>query len=464
MGPDGSLLLGSTLGLFVVRIHPMLFTSFLHGQHEDSSSGRASNSCRGLAVYDNYLYVNDLEDIYPFPLNNPGQAELLFTNRLKLFPMLVQDSVILTGREVSPNRIDPETREVTRLEDTLVGNRTAFWSLCVRDKYLYLGAQGHLQALEYPALLNGMRKEICVDSTSLRIIYQVAPLDGDREFVVTSAGLFVFSTDRCRLQQVSFFTKENTPLRVFNFVQIDPDPDGSWWVATLDAGLIHFTLEDSVAHIRRILDKREGIITNTTYASFADDHGYRWISTDQGLIRLRVKDWTYEHYTMDDGLIQNEFNRISYTRDAQGNMYFGGLKGVTAFNPGDFRPISDAIPLRVLDFQQYSGWQDTILDRKEELLSTHRIVMHPSDRFIRLKVGLLDFFKTGEQRYSYRIEGIHDTWQRLDGNLLTINVLPYGKYSLIVRGRTASGVLLPTPCALILSSCIRSICVGGSSW
>ncbi len=47
------------------------------------------------------------------------------------------------------------------------------------------------------------------------------------------------------------------------------------------------------------------------------------------------------NYTAMDGLQSNEFNGRSYFKSKDGEMFFGGINGVTAFYPNDVLKLSD---------------------------------------------------------------------------------------------------------------------------
>jgi hypothetical protein len=41
-------------------------------------------------------------------------------------------------------------------------------------------------------------------------------------------------------------------------------------------------------------------------------------------------------YYEEQGIAHNEFNRLSYYQHTDGRIFFGGLNGITAFDPQDF--------------------------------------------------------------------------------------------------------------------------------
>ena len=60
---------------------------------------------------------------------------------------------------------------------------------------------------------------------------------------------------------------------------------------------------------------------------------------------------------MQDGLSDNEFNRSSCFNDHNGILYFGGMNGLTSFNPADFakEPAQQNVSFILTGFQRYDG-------------------------------------------------------------------------------------------------------------
>ncbi|MCB9348835.1 MAG: hypothetical protein H6573_15205 [Lewinellaceae bacterium] len=77
-------------------------------------------------------------------------------------------------------------------------------------------------------------------------------------------------------------------------------------------------------------------------------------------------------------------------------------------------------------------------DKTELLQQTDAITIRPSDKFLELHFTLLDYDDSKQHRYSYQIEGYSDNWRIINENFLRITKLPYGNYTLRVRGNNTS--------------------------
>ncbi|MEM9824816.1 MAG: ATP-binding protein, partial [Bacteroidota bacterium] len=131
--------------------------------------------------------------------------------------------------------------------------------------------------------------------------------------------------------------------------------------------------------------------------------------------------------------------RISYHQASDGQIFFGSLEGVFGFYPDDIIKSDPYVkPILVTNFLVYNQDQE-ITDLTAVLQATGKIVLEPSDQLFRLNIAMIDFFNTPKIRYAYKIEGLFENFQKIEGNTIEIGGLPYGSYQLSIRGRGADG-------------------------
>jgi signal transduction histidine kinase len=78
--------------------------------------------------------------------------------------------------------------------------------------------------------------------------------------------------------------------------------------------------------------REEGMPNNVVYGILEDDEGNIWISTNKGISCF--KGGEFINYTREDGFADNEFNLQARFKDDKGNLYFGGINGISFFDPG----------------------------------------------------------------------------------------------------------------------------------
>ncbi len=117
------------------------------------------------------------------------------------------------------------------------------------------------------------------------------------------------------------------------FQHMYQDATGVFWLATEDAGLLRW---DKATGAIKAFDKNNGLLSNNVYAVYEDDYNTLWCSSSNGLIRFQKDSQKVRVYNIEEGICDNEFNRISHFKAADGRIFFGGQNGVTGFHPKDF--------------------------------------------------------------------------------------------------------------------------------
>ncbi len=264
--------------------------------------------------------------------------------------------------------------------------------------------------------------------------YQFFADDGGQTWAVTDDGLFEVGRDGYKRYEDN---RRILPSRRLQYIH--HTSDGTWWLSTGGDGLIRWNRK--AGSVRRF-GTSDGLPSNVIYACFPDARGLLWLSSNNGLIRFNPESGSVETFTRKDGLPDNEFNRVSYGRSPDGRLYFGSLNGVSAFYPdaipvkptGTYRP-----PLQVLSLQQYDATKGRLVDKMAGFMEQGSIVMEPDDRFLTMEVVLLDY-TPGAHHYEYRVAGVDATWRSSGDGMIRLDNLPYGGYTLCIRGQNAQGI------------------------
>lgn len=216
------------------------------------------------------------------------------------------------------------------------------------------------------------------------------------------------------------------------------DPEGFFWLATNGEGLYRWNPETNQSKQFNIT---AGFPSDVLYRIEPDAFENLWISSDYGLIRFNRKNFSVNTYTTVDGISHNEFNRTSSFRASDGRLFFGGLNGVNAFDPREFRMDSSGleVPLQIIAFNQFIGSQSELVNKTSVLLSEGKIVLKPDDKFFTLDFQLLDFTKNEGHRYAYKIEGLDNEWNYINENSVRISGLPYGDFALRIKAQNREG-------------------------
>lgn len=230
-------------------------------------------------------------------------------------------------------------------------------------------------------------------------------------------------------------TGEKIPFNVISHIR--EDDEGWFWIATRGGGLVKLNPETGEYQHWTMAD---GLSDNTIYASYEDDYGFLWIPSNRGIMRVEPNEFTVSTYLKGDGLIHEEFNTGSHFKAPDGRLYFGSIGGVTSFHPMDFIDERKTdVELKVVGLEKQERKTGLYQEASAGYFESGMIRLKPGELGFSLEFTLLDFIDSEENTFSYKIEGIDQTWNYVDNPVVRINSLPYGKYTMRVRGQGRQG-------------------------
>lgn len=220
------------------------------------------------------------------------------------------------------------------------------------------------------------------------------------------------------------------------------------WVGTRGSGLFLYNEKTSSFTNYSI---ENGLPGNNIFGILEDEHGFLWLSTENGISKFDPSKINFKNYSKSDGLICKEFNYNSYLQDHAGNMYFGGYNGIVIFNPDNIR-TNTAIPTLVFTkLKLFNNSSDT--DPKNRW-SEQSITMTPSvtiksyQNVFTIEFALLNYINPEKNQYEYKLEGFDENWNKVKTPTATYMNLSPGRYTLLVKGSNNDGVWNETPIAL----------------
>ena len=83
----------------------------------------------------------------------------------------------------------------------------------------------------------------------------------------------------------------------------------------------------------RQLTLKDGLPNSNIFALQASADGHVWMSSGSGLICYDLHHGTMATYSVKDGLQGNEFYKNASLKSRDGKLWFGGINGITVFNP-----------------------------------------------------------------------------------------------------------------------------------
>ena len=231
-----------------------------------------------------------------------------------------------------------------------------------------------------------------------------------------------------------------------HFYHFYEDKDGVFWLGTSGVGLVRWDKKAPPGQQTQLVYRENGLLNGVVYAAYEDKNNHLWLPTDYGIVQLDKTSLQVRHtWLVVDGLTHNEFNRVSHCQGADGTLYFGGLNGVTAFNPDDFYQHNsrgkNEIPLVVSAFSILSADSGRPENGTPDILRSNRITIHPDDRYVQLEFALLEYFAPEKITYTWKLEDLATDWENLKEPVLRLSGLPFGTHRLRIRAQAADGTM-----------------------
>jgi signal transduction histidine kinase/ligand-binding sensor domain-containing protein/DNA-binding response OmpR family regulator len=232
--------------------------------------------------------------------------------------------------------------------------------------------------------------------------------------------------------------------------QLTKANDGGIWVGTIGGGLNKILNDD------KTVERYHQWLPETDVESIQEDsEGMLWIGGN-GIFKFDPIQKTYIHFDVADGLQSNSFKVASTAKDRSGNLYFGGINGVTYFNPlkvstNPHPPVMQITQVRKLTYALSPDGKTlpgSIIAGPFSEKSEIQIKDSENDFSVEF-VGL-NFINPGKQHYEYKLDGYHENWVQLPQGqrMMTFSGLPAGKYTFSVKADNGDGIWAEKPATL----------------
>jgi signal transduction histidine kinase len=228
-------------------------------------------------------------------------------------------------------------------------------------------------------------------------------------------------------------------LEQFTIETLYLDADKVLWIGTTGNGF--FALKQNKIY-KFPLDVKNNL--SNVHAFIEDKNGFMWMSTNNGLFRCKKEDLKnlidhkattvyYQYFNKEAGFNTNEFNG-SCTPSAivlgDGKFSFPSLDGLVQFYPDSIQEVLPANKIFI---------DNLLVDGKKQDISRHP-TLDPSFKRLEIEVASPFLGNPANQQIEYNIKGLDQNWYPVkNDNVVTLNNLPYGKYSLQFRKQAGFG-------------------------
>jgi signal transduction histidine kinase/ligand-binding sensor domain-containing protein len=221
-------------------------------------------------------------------------------------------------------------------------------------------------------------------------------------------------------------------------MSIFEDSAGTIWVGTT-AGLNRLDWQPQIdkAVIRQYRVK-DGLPNDFIYAIEEDTSAkpsHLWVSTNKGLARLDQKTGQFKNFVAKDGLQSSEFNMGASFKSSSGEMFFGGIQGITHFYPQQIRENPYIPPVVLTSLTQHGEPLNAQISRAEE------ISLRWPDNYFDFEFSALNYTRPEDNQYAYRLDGLDSAWNiigtKRSGRYTNLSG---GTYTLRLKGSNNDGL------------------------
>ena len=316
-----------------------------------------------------------------------------------------------------------------------------------RDGALWIATRGGLFMLEPDGrTLHGWRHD-ADDAASLGENFGYALLE-DRAgaiWIGTENGLDRFDRASNSFTHFRHDPRDPDSLRHNRIYYLHESARGEIWVGT--AGGLHRIGRGAGARLAFRLFPVTPTREQVPIGAILDDaRGDIWVSTTVGITRVEPDTGRYKNYSAKDGLIDGTYFVGAAARSADGELHFGGVNGLTSFQPDAIRDNPYAPVVVITDFSVFNRPRVPIGGAGK----APSVELGYRDSVFTLEFAALHYADPQANRYAYRLRGFDRDWTDADAakRFATYTNLDPGHYVFEVRAANKDGVWGEKPARL----------------
>ena len=263
---------------------------------------------------------------------------------------------------------------------------------------------------------------------------------GNMWYATYANGLFKHDVETNHYINYKNIPDDPTSIPCNKIISLFEDSKKQIWITTFGGGFCRLNADNTFT----IYDISNGAPSNIIYKIIEDENKDFWISSQNGLIKFSPDKVEFKIYTINDGILNNEFDILSGIRTSTGDILFGSKDGFIQFNPKNFN-VNPKVPTIVLtDF-----FVNNVLIHpnvkgsplKKSISETHEIKLSATQNNIEFRFSILNFHSPFNNKLYYKLEGFDDDWRIMpSGHNITFDNLPDGNYVLHIKGVSSDGI------------------------
>ncbi|MEW8956728.1 two-component regulator propeller domain-containing protein, partial [Clostridium sp.] len=345
-----------------------------------------------------------------------------------------KDDNIWIATNYGLNKYDKKTKKFKRFlynkddENSLVNNELRY--LYVDDENnLWIGSRHGVCSLDIDTeqftSYNELLKKEGVDDLHIVSIHE------DKEGIMwlgaaTYGGLIRFDKENDKVD-IYKHEKDNKETLSSNSIRgINEDNEGNLWIAT-SHGVNKFNKKSGL--VTRFTEE-QGLSNNYSYGVLMDEEDNPWISTNYGLSKYDKAKDRFINFTEADGLQSNEFNVYAFFKSENGEMFFGGINGVSSFFPKNILGVVEDSEVVIEEF----------LVQGQSRPINNKMRLKHNEGYFSIDFFVPSYDKLRKTQYAYMLEGMDKEWIYTDDrHYASYTNVPGGDYTFKIKAINKDG-------------------------
>ncbi|QXP78616.1 MULTISPECIES: two-component regulator propeller domain-containing protein [Winogradskyella] len=252
------------------------------------------------------------------------------------------------------------------------------------------------------------------------------------------------------IRQYSDNKTESSKLSYNSVFTLHEDDKKNIWIGTFGGGLNKLILDGDSNPLKIEYFRKNDILPDDVIYGILPqkNSAYLWLSTDMGLVRFNTDTNKVNVFDVSDGLMQNNFRQSAYTLGKSGYMYFGGLNGLTIFDPQKIslntQPPKVLITSLLINNKpvKIGDKLNNITTLKKAISEIDTITISKSQRIISFNLVAEHTSASAKNKIAYQLDGFNKDWVETDEgkSSITYTNLSAGTYTLKVKSANGDGV------------------------
>lgn len=173
------------------------------------------------------------------------------------------------------------------------------------------------------------------------------------------------------------------------------------------------------------------------FSIVSDGYNSLWMGTENGLMSYDLTTEKVHFYDTKDGIQNVEFNRKSVFKTAEGHLWFGGVNGITRFDPAQIKSNTIPPPVHITKIKVITS--DTTYTVKAN--AEQAIVLPWNHNTVEFEYVGLNYTNSSQNQYKYQLVGRDPSWFEDQGLRMSRYVqLPAGSYTFQVLAANNDGI------------------------